>query len=222
MQQHKPGQKGSIFAYILIAILLLGVLIMTLTGGPQKSTTTVQLDELTNLIRADLMQISAAINECVLNNSTPLDLNADGTVDSTDNPNPTFPLYNTTFNAGTSYGGTGTAIANITCPGAAGAPTAMPLIFNNMGGRALRTLADTSLYTVNYLNNATEGVQIRITRTASSPLWTEAISRLNSQYSQCKAAAVAPTGAGTCANGCFYLWVLRQSTSDSSIEAGCP
>lgn len=208
------AEKGSVFAYILIAIFLAGLLVMTLTSGPQKSATTEQIDELTGSVQSDLKLISAGVNECVLQYSSKVDVNADGT-DDFSNPNIPFPLYDS---AGTS-GGTGVAIKNIVCPGAPGTP----VVFGNKNGQGLRTLdifAASPIYTVNYLSDSTEGVLIRITRNAANPLWTEAISRLNGRYSTCEAANV--TAGGTCANGCFYVWLLRRSTSAIGVEGGCP
>jgi hypothetical protein len=217
----RAAERGSVFFYILAAIFLLGVLVVTLTGGPQKSATTGQLDELSTLVHGDLKQIAAAINECVLSYPAAADLDGDGSKTATDNPNPPFPLYSATLPpaAPGSYGGTGAAFADITCPGAPG----LPKVFDPAKGRYLRVLGDASAYTVNYLTDTTEGVLIRVTSASANPLWTEAISRLNKKYSACSAAAV--TAGGTCVNGCFYLWIMRRTDTTAigttGAEAAC-
>jgi hypothetical protein len=225
------AQKGSAFVYVFLAVVLTGLLVFTLTNGPQKAASSAQIDDLANGIQSDLKAASAAVTECALNYSSPVDRNGDGKTcaDATtgtcsgvsviDNPNPTFPLYDSGATT-SAYGGTGTALKNVTCPGAPGRPA----IFNQANGQTFRVLdlfnTGTPTYSVNYLTDNTEGVLLRITRASSSALWTEAMSRLNGRYSTCQAAAV--TAAGTCANGCFYYWIVRRSTSTTGVEGGCP
>jgi hypothetical protein len=226
-------RRGSVFAYILAAIFLMGVLIVSLTGGPGKSAVTGQLDELVTLLQSDISQISAAVSDCTLNYSAPVDFDADGKTCSDsvtgtcsgaaiDNPNPPFPLYNSTWSALTSYGSTAVALTSITCPGAPG----MPKLFDTStmkASRALRLLSNTTTYTTTYLNDSTEGVMLSITRTSSDPLWTEAVSRINAKNSTCKAAVV--TAAGPCANGCLDIWLLRRTATTvigtTGTEAAC-
>jgi len=238
------SQRGSIFAYILIAIALMGLLIITLSGGPQKSAETGQLDELTDGIQSDLKTIVSMINDCAINYPAPVDRNGDGLIcsDSTvaspdpchavaviDNPNPPFPLYNNALDA-TAYGATAVNINTIICPGAPGA--VKPSIFSSTTAQKLTkldVLSTTSTYIVKYLNDVNEGVLISVTpRGTPSALWPEVMARLNSRYSPCQA----NTAAG--GNGTFYLWILRHSftvspppTSSStyggsSAETGCP
>jgi hypothetical protein len=77
-----------------------------------------------------------------------------------------------------------------------------------------------------YFTDSTEGIYLRITRTVSDPLWTEAIARLNNKYTACSVAVVAAGNTDpylyTCTNGCLYYWILRRSTSSGAFKAGCP
>lgn len=197
-------QQGNVIVYILIAIFLTGLLIAAMSQGAKKSATTVQLDELMMYMQVDIKNIQANIAECAQVYSAP--------VAGLANPNSPFPLYNDLSN-----GGTGDVVTAIKCPGA---PPAQQVIFNNNAGNNFKVLADTATYTTQYFNDGTEGVYLRITRAGPDPLWAETISRLNGKFSQCAAAPV--TAAGTCVNGCFYFWILRQPTSVLGPEAGCP
>lgn len=205
-------QKGSILIYILISIFLMGMVIAALTQGAKQSATTKNLNNMTLYLHSDIQVIEAAIQKCTLSYQKPVDVDANGTIDATDNPNPPFPLY-----GDLSSGGAGTAVAGIKCPGA---PVAKQPIFNNRQDGYMKMLADTATYTTTYFNDGTEGVYVRVTRATANALWTEAIGRVNAKYSTCRAAAV--TAAGTCANGCFYFWILRRATSALGGEAGCP
>ena len=209
----KEMQRGSVLVYILITIFILGILVVSLTNGPEKSMTSGQVDELGILLKSDLNVIESSINDCVVMYPAPVDVDGNSAVDSTDNPNAPFPIYGDL----SSGGNTGTAVANIKCPGA---PSAQQLVMTTRDGRQLQTLKDTSTYTATYITNTTEGVLLRLSRSNSSPAWTEVISRMNAAYSTCKAAVV--TAGGTCAYGCFYYWFLRRSTSVIGGEAGCP
>lgn len=205
-------ERGSILFYILAAIFMAGLLTVSLTSGPKKSVVTGQLDELANLIYADLVAAEAAINDCVLVYPAAVDFDASGTADTADNPNPGFPLYHgLPWNAGTSYGAAGADLADITCAGAPG----LPKIFDGSRGRGLRILGDTALWQAQYRNEATEGVMLRVTRTSPDPLWDEAAERINARYSACKAFAVkdGTVDGGACENGCLFLWLVRPPSS---------
>ena len=187
------------------------MVVVAMTQGAKKSSTTQQVDDLTLALQSDIDTVQNAVGECVLTHKDPVDIDNNGTIDATDNPNAPFPLY-----GDLSSGGAGTALANIKCPGA---PSGSNTIFNNDAGRMLKILSDTATYTSTYLSDSTEGILIAVRRTSSNPAWTEAISRVNDHYSTCEAAY---DTAGGCANGCFYFWIKRLSTSVTAVEATCP
>ncbi len=209
-------QQGSIIVYILIAIFLTGMLVASMTQGAKKSASSTQINAMMLYLQNDIQTIQSNITECITTYSQGVDINADGNIDASDNPNQPFPLYHTL-----TYGAAGDAITAIKCPGA---PAAQQTIFNDRISGSLKLLADTSNYTTTYFTNATDGVYIRITRAVSDPLWTEAISRLTTKYSQCSSivenSSPDPTGFN-CSAGCFYYWILRQS-SGSSLFPVCP
>lgn len=226
----KRRQSGSIMVFIMAAIFLMGLLIAAMTQGSKKSASSVQLDTMMVYFQTDLKTIQGDVVECVRTYPDAVDVDASGTINATDNPNAPFPLYGTnaadtlanlasggvnteaTSDAGVAI--PGTAAANLRCPGA---PDGQRVILG--AASKFKVLGD-SAYSVRYFSNTTEGAYVRITRLAADDLWTEAISRLNGKFSTCAAAAV--TAAGTCANGCFYYWVLRRPTSTLGGEAGCP
>jgi hypothetical protein len=212
-------QKGSVFAYILAAILLMGILVMTLTTGPQKASTSAKIDEMTAQLDGDVMAITSAIMDCTLQYPAPADNDASGVIDAADNPNPPYPIYAA---SGTMFGSTGILLSSIRCPGASG----KPLVFGNKAGRNVRIMADTTNYSVMYFNDATESVMLRISRppaVGTSTPWTEAIGRLEEKYAECKAAVITAAD-GTCDNGCFYYWITRTDASvigTTGNEAAC-
>jgi len=234
-------QKGSILVYILIAIFLTGMLIASMTQGAKKSASSEQINEMMMYLQADLRSIQANITECVVSyqnnnfcppNAAETGLNCVNQFNGQDtgNPNPPFPVYTTNPSAA---GTSGTPLASILCPRA---PSAEQTIFTNNVSQSLKLLQDTSNYTVTYFNenntnvpgSGIEGVYLRITRAAgiTDPLWTEALTRLNTKYSACQVAVVTPGNADpagyTCTNGCLYYWILRLPTSSTSWKAGCP
>ena len=213
-------QKGSVVIYILIAIFLTGLLIAAMTQGSKKSASSGQLDQMALFGLADIKTIQSAITECAQTYPSPTDVDGDGDKDATDNPNPPFPLYCANAACALATMTSGAAGVDITLAGCPGAGAGQKVVFNRNAGNNFKLLGDTATYTTKYFTDATEGTYIRITRATSDPLWTEAISRLDDKFSECSAAAV--TAAGTCANGCFYYWIVRRATSVLGGEAGCP
>lgn len=198
------NERGSVVAYALIAIFLLGLLVAALSQGASKSAETSHLDQMVLYLELDLKIIQGAVSECA-------QVYPDIVVGN-NNPNPPFPLYNDLSN-----GAAGETLTSIMCPGA---PSGQQLIFSGNTGSPFKLIGDTTTYTTRYFTDATEGVYIRITRATSDPLWTEAISRMNTKSSACSVAPV--TAAGTCVNGCIYYWMLRRATSVLGVEVGCP
>ncbi|MBI3441860.1 MAG: hypothetical protein HY052_08715 [Proteobacteria bacterium] len=207
-------QAGSVVAYALIAIFLMGLLLAAMTQGVKQSANTSHLNEIMQYVQVDIKTIQGAIGECVQTYPGMVDADGNG-IDDHNNPNVPFPLY-----SDLSSGAAGEAIVSIKCPGA---PTGQQVIFSGNMGSPLKLLGDTTTYSTTYFTDATEGSYIRITRAAKDALWTEAISRLDGKYSACSVSVVAPTGAGTCANGCLYYWFVRRSPGGGlAPKAGCP
>lgn len=233
-------EKGSIIVYILIAIFLTGLLVSMMSQGAKKSASSEQIDEVMMYLQADIQTVQSNITECVTsyqnNNFCPSSgcvsqYGSTTTVGTPDygNPNPPFPMP-----ASSSSGTVGTALASIQCPRA---PSGQQTIFTDSITQSLKLLQDTANYTTTYFNGNSsvadsgnsgvyEGVYLRIERTVSDPVWTEAIARMNNKYSACSVAYVAPGGTDptghACPNGCLYYWILRLPTSSTSWKTGCP
>jgi hypothetical protein len=233
--RQRKDNRGSIIIYILIAIFLTGLLVAAMSQGAKKSASSEQIDEVMMYMQTDIQAVQANITECVVSyqnnnfcppNSSGPGLSCQDEFQTQDggNPNVPFPLYHDLTS-----GGSGDALVNSTattsimCPRA---PAAQQQIFTKSITQSLKLLQDTSNYTTTYFTNGSEGVYLRITRTLSDPIWTEAITRLNNKYTACSVAYVAPGGTDptgyTCTYGCLYYWILRRSTSNASWKAGCP
>lgn len=220
----KESQKGSVVVYALMTIFLVGLLITALSQGSKKNASSAQIDKLTLFLQQDIKTIHAFVSECVQIYSDPIDVDGNGVIDATDNPNAPFPLYcadGTCALSGLTSDGvsgtTGVPVAEIGCPGA---PDSQRVIFNRNVGNNFRLLGDTATYTAKYFTDGTEGVYLRITRVDSDDLWEESISRLNRKYSACSAAAT--TGAAPCVNGCFYYWMVRRASDALGGESAQP
>lgn len=215
-------QKGSVIAYILVALFLMGVLTMALTDGPKQSASTAQLNEFTLLLKSDIEQIESMVNGCVLVYSDPVELNGIDPIDASDNPNAPFPLI---YDAATPpHYFTNGNINMAVCPAAPPAPIVAPatrdqLLLSGKAGRSLQLLSDTTNYTTTYVNDATRGVYIRITRNNVNPLWGEGMGRVEKKFASCKA-AIDSAEVG-CTNGCLYYFFKRPSTSTFITEADC-
>jgi hypothetical protein len=209
-QNARQPEKGSVFIYILAAVFMIGLLVFAMTRGPQKGAVSGQADEMTNLAQADVAAIITDISECMLTYPNKVDVNADG-IDDFGNPNPPYPLYDP---AGTS-GGTGAVLTNIVCPGTPGTPK----LFDTAKGNKLRLIGNTTDFSATYFNDATNGVYFVIKRLTTSPVWNEAMARLDRKYPGCKATTVS---VGACAKGCFYYFMVLPTTSTATSEAGCP
>jgi len=231
-----PRQRGSIIIYILIAIFLTGLLVAAMSQGAKKSASSEQIDEVMMYMQSDIQTVQANITECVVsyqnNNFCPPNSSGPGLscqdefqTQDTGNPNVPFPLYHdlTSGGSGDLLYNPGSPSTSIMCPRA---PSAQQKIFTESTMQSLKLLQDTSNYTTTYFTNGSEGVYLRIARTLSDPVWTEAIARLNAKYSPCSVSYVAPGSADptgyTCTYGCLYYWILRRPTSSTSWEHATP
>ena len=69
------------------------------------------------------------------------------------------------------------------------------------------------------MNDATQGVLIRIHRTTASAEWTEAVGRLNARYPGCDAAGQLTSDANCPnTNGCFFYWIKGGSTMRTILK----
>ncbi len=218
--------EGNVLTYILIGIFLLGLLTLAVSEGPKKSAVTMQLDQTIQSLSSDLETLEASITQCTLLYPTPVDINASGTIDTTDNPNAPFPL---TYHSASGYALSG-VYTRIICPGVPPTPLTIPTVpsanqylFTNQNASVLKVIGNTAVYTTNYVTSTTEGVYIEVLNLVSAnTLWLEAATRINARLSACKAAVVTTGGSCTATNPCLYYWIKRPATSTIGMpEAGC-
>jgi len=195
--------------YVAIALILMGLLVITLTRGVKKDVNSTLVDEMVLYLQSDIQTIHASAAECAQSYPEKVDQDGDGTDDYA-NPNIPWPLYH-----GMGSGGAGETITNILCPAA---PDAKQTIFGTVLNNRMKLLSDTGTYTTTYFTDNVEGVYVRIVRGGASPIWEEAISRLNDKFAPCSAAI--DSGASP---SVFYYWIVRLSPGGGlAPEAGCP
>ena len=123
---------GSVLLYIFVAIGLLGALTMSFVNSSTEDLTSERASRAAEQLYNQILMVSAAIQECTI--SYPNgggDLDADGDIDTSDNPNSPYPLspsdpLNPGGAAANDY------IDQIKCPGA---PAGEELIFDISEGR---------------------------------------------------------------------------------------
>lgn len=204
-------QKGSIVAYILGALFLMGLLFATFSQTSNKSSDASQVEKDFQILKSDIESLHSAIAECIQIYSKHADVNDDGTVDAVDNPNPPFPLYEDLTS-----GDAGESITQIKCPGA---PSSNNDIIKGEQDTKLITLSSSSAYSARYFNHATDGVYIRITSSLHDALWEEILSRLDGSFAKCSAEIVSDSG--DCEGGCLYYWLSKPDTNTIGNEEGC-
>lgn len=218
--------EGNVLTYILIGIFLLGLLTLAVSEGPKKSAVTMQLDKAIQMTLNAFTAIEASVNECTLLYPTPVDINANGTIDTTDNPNAPYPLV---YIPATGYANAGN-VYEIICPGMPPTPLTVPTapdikqyIFNTQTSKVTQMMGSEVTVGVSYVTSTTEGVYFVIQSIyASNPLWVETVTRVNASLSACKAAVITTGGTCTATNPCLYYWIKRPATSTIGMpEAGC-
>ena len=199
-------QRGSVIVYLMLALALIGLLTAYLSSGSKRAPEAVQSEQYLKKMETDLALISTLIQECILTYPDAVDLNADNLINATDNPNPPFPVYDDL-----STGGVGVPLNEIRCPGA---PVSQQVLFSNLQmGRYLELWHDSEI-TTTYLNNATEGIRITITRASDSDYWSNVLEAIETSRSECSVEINLPARR-------LYFWVKRNPTSVAT-EIGCP
>lgn len=211
---HKNNkQSGSVVLYLLAGIAMLATLTLFVTQGIKEQRLNRQITENVPMIINDLYKIESVINRCILMHPEPTDVDNDGDIDAADNPNVPYPVY-----SDLSTGAAGGDLLDAKCPAA---PSADNDLFKNQIGFNLAFLNNGN-YSLRYINDATEGILIRVHRTAGNDAWwSEARTRVNQKLSTCKAEVNTTITPCDTQGGCIHYWVKRLGTSVSA-EPGCP
>ena len=202
------SEQGSAVAYLLITVFIVGLLTAVALSGSSGNKQTQKIIETRQTLDGELTTILSVISECIINYPTAVDVNGDTVIDAADNPNAPYPIY-----SDDSTGGTGDNLFDIKCPGSG------LTMFSTAKGHFFPMLGDTSLFTVTYLNNAAEGVQIKFDRLEPSNTWSEAMKRMENNLAVCLAEHDEISGDCTDGTGtCLLYWTKRNSSCSSCDE----
>lgn len=174
------SEAGNVIIYIFAAMGIFGFLTFIMTNGTKESVAAADVQKMTSLVKTDLETIHSAIQECVLMYPDPVDVNADGNINATDNPSAPYPLYPPNGSNTTMWWGTPSQnIKTIVCPGEYMINNGSK-VFDNDSGKFFSILDNTD-FTVKYLTNDAPPVMIRIEVTYSkvTTVWSEVMSRLD-------------------------------------------
>lgn len=197
------GQRGSVLLYIFIAVGLLAALTYAFIGDSRDGMSTQNAVKTAQELYAQTNLIRSAIIECtLLYPGGGGDLDANGTINSTDNPNNPYPI-NPSSALNPEGAQADDSVKYISCTGA---PSGKRNLFQgtNNQGRILPPPPDGFSDWV-YVND-TNGVRIKITapNTASG---TATLDRLMEKFATCQA----DLDYGSCGARCFTAWILRAA-----------
>lgn len=201
--QRGKSERGSVLFYIFLAIGLLGALTYSFVKDSRQNTTSQISYKSAEELYVQANVIRAAIMECAIEYpSGGGDLDADGDIDATDNPNNPYPVNPS--NANNPHGvAANNNVRNLSCTGA---PAGRANIFqgaNNKGRLLPPPPPDFGEWT--YINDA-NGVRIQITGNATAGA-TDALTRLMTRFVSCQA----DLNYGACGARCFTAWIQRTA-----------
>jgi hypothetical protein len=213
-------QRGGVIFYVFLAVALLAALTYFVTRDSRENTGVQLANKTAQELYVQVNMIRSAIVECTLAHPEGGgDLDASGTIDTTDNPNTPYPLnpYNgaaaypnslvpvTTYSASSDN-----IVRNVACLIGTTSPSTKQMIFQgaNTQGRFLPP-APTGFGDWFYSNDS-NGVRIKITTTnANDPVALDALSRLRAKFATCQAEInVASEGANV-----FTAWIQRVTAA---------
>lgn len=163
--ENRHGERGSAIIYIFAAVSLMALLIFAVTkSGTERSPKAIEVARIESQLREWVNTVRAEMMECILTYPDPVDLDADGDIDCTDNQNPPYPLSV----AGQAYA---TGMAAMQCPGA---PTGQKSMFTGKNGRFVPTVPNLATAYFGYGNDST-GVVLAQLYYVGSPIQAEII-----------------------------------------------
>lgn len=208
------GSKGSVLFYIFIAVGLLAALSYSFVRDSRQNVGSQLSYRAAEELFVQLNVIRSAVMECALEYPGGAgDVDLDGDIDETDNPNNPYPLHSSNVNITNAPAGcatTSSAAGCISSVGAAdfarelkctGAPIGKTNIFQgaNNKGRVLPPPPPGFGEWV-YFNNAS-GVYLTIDASSASAI--DALSRLASKFAECQAEMAD--------SDTFLVWIQRAS-----------
>lgn len=212
----RAAETGSALVYILIAIALLAALTASFMKPSSQQTTAQSSFNTITEMKAQIVYIRSAIQECVLNYPD----GEDGLVGTSNFP---FPINPSSAHLTSPAGDD--ALAGIRCPGnPGGASTDHADVFGGRSGKFLPPVPD--LFEPWKYYSGGDGVFF-YTRTDKTDAFLQtALQKLDDEFSECEADVIDASlgdvellsgdpGAPLCPDGstCFRVWVITQSSA---------
>jgi len=196
-------EKGSVLFYIFLAVGLLAALTYSFVRDTRVNVSSQVGSKIAEELSVQVNVIRSAIMECAIEfPGGGGDLDADGDIDTTDNPNNPYPVK-PTFTYNPEGAKANDQVRNLSCTGA---PSGSRNIFQgskNKGRFLPPPPAGFAEWT--YINDAS-GVRIQIVGD-NGPIATNAVTRLIGRYATCQA----DVNYGSCGASCFTAWIQRTS-----------
>ncbi len=228
------NQNGSALIYILIAIALLAALTATFMDSSSQQTRSQNAARLVSDVSAQIRIIKAAIDECVL-----IYPNGDsGAITASAQFNHPYPIMpnHTYFTASSDGVAANDNLEYIRCPGNPGDDVNHTRIFGANSGKFLPP--PPNMFNPWRYYAGEDGVFYWIESTKSDAFIDDALSKLDSLYSDCEAEyfdasssaititsdTLIPGGANlTCPAGsrCFRIWIKRMTSTDTPDDPAC-
>lgn len=228
-------QKGSALVYILIAIALLALLTASFMDSSSQQTTSQSTFNTVTELNSQISFIKSAIQECILTYPE----GADDAAGTTNVPYPINPT-STYFTAPASPAANDN-VSNIKCPGNdQGHVKSHGVIFGGSSGKFLPPAPKLFLDWVYY--NGPDGVFFYTSTNKADAFLTTAMTKLDSQFSECEADVISNANGGPpmnltsagasgpacpAASNCFRVWIIANASNiypgdADSDETTCP
>lgn len=202
-----PEESGSVLFYIFLAMGLLAALTFSFTKNSRENASTQTAHRMSEEIFSQINVIRAAVTECTIEYPEGGgDLNGDGFINTTDNPNTPYPVNPS--DANNPHGAAASdEVRNLSCTGA---PAAEANIFQgaNNKGRVLPPIPSGFSEWL-YINDA-DGVSIQTVGPATAGA-EDALARVMRKFATCQADLNYDRGTGGCGSRCLTVWIKRAA-----------
>lgn len=201
----RAAEKGGVIFYIFLAIALLAALTYSFTKDSHDNVAVQIANKTAQELYVQVNLVRSAVVECTLAwpGGGP-DVDVNGTVETTENPNNPYPLIPTDAQ---NPGGAAAddSVRNLSC---IGAPTGKTNIFQGAGNQGRFLPPPPAGFGQWLYVNDSSGVRIKISTTSSSDLTgLDALNRLMTRFTTCQA----DLNYGGCGTHCFTAWIQRTA-----------
>ena len=197
-------EKGNVLFYVFLALGLLAALTYSFVNTSRDNVTSQGAYRTAEKLYSQVSLIRSAIVQCSLEYpGGGGDLNGDGVINSSDNPNNPYPVDPT--DANNPFGAAANdQVSNVTCTGA---PSGQEVLFGSSANGTARFLPAqvTGFSNWVYINDS-NGVRIQ-TIAPSTAEGLAAITRLQAKFGNCEA----DINYNSCGTYCFDAWISRKT-----------